>query len=164
MSVTTNIFSDMARLFHSCGSNQAAANAVSALEDKVYEIRDQILVAHLPSITDGNAAAAAANGSITMTSPFDCKLIKAYLCTTPAITNATGDDVIVGINTNGVTACSYNSNASAQGAIAANSVLSFSDPSNGYVDTGEVIKIYYTMADNTNNYLNAKVVMQFRRQ
>jgi hypothetical protein len=159
MSVTTNVIAKMKQLFYNAGDN---SNAVS---DAIDQFNDFFIAVHVPAEPAGNAYAAAANGSVAVTVPYNSKLVGCNICTTPAITNATGDDIVMTVTANGVTSASYNSNASAQGGIKANSVGAFSmTVTNSFVDAGEVCKLAYTMADNTNNYLDGYVTLTFRRQ
>jgi DNA/RNA-binding domain of Phe-tRNA-synthetase-like protein len=159
MSVTTNIVAKFKQLFYNAGDN---SNAVS---DAVEQFNDFFIAVQVPAEPAGNAYAAAANGSVALTVPYNAKLVGCNICTTPAVTNATGDDIVITVTTNGATAATYNSNASAQGAISANSVGAFSvNTVNSFIDAGEVCKLAYTMADNTNNYLNGVVTITFRRQ
>ena len=156
MSVLTNVLTKMKQAWYNTGANsEVVAAAVDKMEGQVVSIR-------LPSGADGNAVAAAADSSVLLTVPWDCRLMSAYFVSTPAIVNTEAMDVVVSIATNGVTAGSYNSNAAAQGAVAANGVATFSmTTDNSYVDAGEKVLVAYTMADNTNNYLDGILTMNF---
>lgn len=159
MSVTTNVVAKFKQLFHNAGTT---SNAVS---DAVDALNDFYITVQLPVGYDGNTAAAAANAAVTVPVFADSKLLGAKLSATTAMTNTAGDDVVLTVATNGVTVCTYNSNAAATGAIAANGVSNLTvTTTNSFVDAGEKILVAYAMADNTNNYLNGTLTLQLRRQ
>lgn len=160
MSVTTNILTKWKEFFYNTGSSEiAVSNAVTNFHSTTLSVK-------LPTGTDGNTAAAAANGSLVLTVPVDCKLSASYYANGPvALTNATGDDIVVTVSTNGIACSTYNTNAAAQGAVAANAIGTFSTNTvNSYVDAGEKILVVYTMADNTNNYLNGNLILHLTKE
>lgn len=135
----------------------------SAVDDK----NAFFITVKLPTGSDGNAAAAAANDSVVTTVPVDAKLEAAYLTCTPALTNVAGDTITLNVKTNSISAVAFDSDnlTDSNGANSANSVITLSvTTTNSFLDAGEVCLIDYTMEDNTNNYIEGELVLKFSRQ
>jgi hypothetical protein len=161
MSVTTNVIAKFKQLFYNSGTTPDLVDtAVEAMNDYFYTVK-------LPNGADGNSAVTAANSAVTIPVFVDSKLIAAKLSCDKdkAILNTAADDIVVTIATNGVTVSTFNSNAAATGAVAANATVNLTvNTVNSFVDAGENILVAYTMADNTNNTPNAIISLQLRRQ
>jgi len=157
MSDTTNVTTKQKQLYHDSAANaQAVSDAVDALTDIVVNVQ-------LPTGSDGEDSINAANDSVCITMPVNCKLQSAYLTATNTITSTGTDTILVTVKTNGVTAATFNSDTLAA-AISANGVSAITvNTVNSFVDAGEVVLIAYTMEDNANNYIEGELILGFRR-
>jgi len=157
MTTTSNLIQKQKQAGH------AAASTSNAVSDAVDVLNDFYLTVQLPTGSDGNTTVTAANDSVAVSVPLDCKLQNAYLTATAAITNTAGDTILVNVATNGVAAITFDSDDLAATAAANSATALTVNTVNSFVDIGEVVLVSYTMEDNTNNYLEGILTLGFRR-
>lgn len=162
MSVATNIVTKLKQLAYNAGSN---SNSVDTAVDQLMDYRIAIAVPTAAGMMGGANLNAQANDTAVLAIDANSKLVGCNFSAATATTNTAADDIVITVRTNGATAATYNSNAAAQGACAANGVVAFSvNTTNSFVDAGESITITYTMADVTNNYLDGTILLTLRPQ
>ena len=152
MSTQSNIVEKQRAAYHGAGPNSAdVQTAVNGFTDIVEYVRV------------GTNEATPVNGYSIVCPTVNCRLKEAHYIG-GALTSAAGDDAIITVTTNGISAVSWNTNSSAQANIAANALTDLNPTTtNAFVDTDEHCVVSYTMADTTNNAINGVIRLVFER-
>lgn len=158
MGAQTNFVQRMKGFMHSVANTTAAS---AAAVDGMFA---ETILLNLGQTDDADNATFA-NGHLIVTSHQDCKLEAAYLCPVLAVTNATGHDVVITIQTNGATVATFNSNAAVSGAAAINAATAIGvNTTNSFLDAGEACKVAWTQADAANNTVRgASIQLVFKK-
>ena len=156
MSDITNVITKQKQFFYNAGVNSSNVDAA------VDSLNDQLIVVTVGDAVNTNTVNTAAVGAVA---PFACKLQSAYYVPNYAIANTATDEVLITVSCNGSTAATYNSNASADGALAAGAIHTMSvTAANSALAAGEKINIAMTAEDATNNNPYGVVTFLLRRQ
>jgi hypothetical protein len=146
-----NVIVKFKQLFYNAGANSAVVN------DAVDGIMDTDYVATVSGATN------MANAAVTIIPSKDIQLISCKMVPRTAILNTAADDIVVSIKTNGVTVGTYNSNATASGAVAADAIHTISiNTTNSFVDAGEKLSVVYTLADTQNAWVDSTFILRAR--
>lgn len=136
MSDITNVITKQKQMYYNAGVNSTnVGDAVESLSDQAVSI----------SYGSVNFADYTNTANVAVVAPFAAKLKAAYFVTDAAVLNTAADEILMTISCNGNAAGTYNSNASADGALAAGGIHTFSlTAANAAVAAGEKITIAAT--------------------